>query len=133
VTGSVVSVGNGNLVVAVDGGAQTTIPTTDRTRVRGPGNGLTGLQPGQRVVVRVGGDRSAVTVVVPAARAVGTITALDGTRATVVRPDGLTEVVDVAAANPLPKVGDLIAARGVATDNGATLKADTVRVLPKAG
>ncbi|MBA2324781.1 MAG: hypothetical protein H0V92_12485, partial [Pseudonocardiales bacterium] len=53
--GAMVSVGNGNLVVAPDGGAaQVTVPTTDRTRMLGAGNGLAGLQPGQRVVVRVG-------------------------------------------------------------------------------
>ena len=99
-----------NLVVAPDGGAApVTVPTDDRTRVRGLGNGLTGLQPGQRVIVRIGGDRKAVAVLSPPARAVGTVTGLNGDRAVLVRPDGLTEPVDLAAANPKPVDGDLVA------------------------
>ncbi len=132
ITGSVVSVAPDNLVVAADGAGQVTIPTNDRTRVRGAGNGLTGLQPGQRVVVRVGGDGSAVAVLVPVARAAGTITALDGDRATLVRPNGLTEVIDIVAVNPKPTVGDLVAVSGAPAENGGVLKADQLRVLPKA-
>ncbi len=131
--GAVVSVGNGNLVVAPDGGvAQVTVPTTDRTRMLGAGNGLAGLQPGQRVVVRVGEDRSAMAVFTPAARAIGTITALAGDRATLVRPDGLTEAVDLAGVNPKPANGDLVMVSGTPADNGATLKVTTLRPLPKA-
>ncbi|MGQ0482570.1 MAG: hypothetical protein ACT4O0_16285 [Pseudonocardia sp.] len=132
ITGSVVSVAPDNLVIAADGAGQITIPTDDRTRVRGAGNGLTGLQPGQRVVVRVGGDRSAVAVLVPVARAAGTITVLDGDRATLVRPGGLTEVVDIAAINPKPAAGDVVTVSGTPAENGGVLKADQLRVLPKA-
>lgn len=132
-TGSVVSVAPDNLVVAPDGGApQVTVPTNNRTRVRGVGNGLTGLQPGQRVVVRIGGDKSAVAVFSPEARAIGTITALNGDRAVLVRPDGLTENVDLASVNPKPANGDLVAVTGAAAENGATLKVNNLRVLPKA-
>lgn len=132
-TGSVVSVAPDNLVVAPDGGAApVTVPTNDRTRARGLGNGLTGLQPGQRVIVRIGGDKAAVAVFSPQARAVGTITALNGDRAVLVRPDGLTENVDLAAANPKPVNGDLVAATGTSAENGATLKVTELRVLPKA-
>jgi hypothetical protein len=132
-TGAVVSVAPDSLVVAPDGGApQVTVPTNDRTRVRGAGNGLTGLQPGQRVVVLVGGDKSAAAVFSPPARAVGTVTALNGDRAVLVRPDGLTVGVDLAAANPKPANGDVVAVSGTAADNGATIKVTTLRVLPKA-
>jgi hypothetical protein len=132
-SGAVVSVAPGNLVVAQDGAGQVTVPTTDRTRVMGAGNGLTGLQPGQRVVVRIGGDKSAVVVFSPKAQAVGTITAVAGDRATLVRPDGLTEPVDLSAVNPKPANGDVVAVSGTAAENGATLKVDTLRAMPKAG
>jgi len=132
-TGSVVSVAPGNLVVAQDGAGQVTVPTTDRTRMMGVGNGLTGLQPGQRVVVRIGGDKSAVAVFSPKAQAVGTITAVAGDRATLVRPDGLTEPVDLSAVNPKPANGDVVAVSGTATENGATLKVEALRPMPKAG
>lgn len=132
-SGSVVSVAPGNLVLAADGAGQVTVPTNDRTRFMGAGNGLTGLQPGQRVVVRIGGDKSAVAVFSPKARAIGTITAIAGDRATLVRPDGLTEPVDLAAVNPKPVNGDVVAVSGTAADNGATLKVDTLRPMPRAG
>jgi len=131
--GSVVSVAPGSVVVAQDGAGQVTVPTTDRTRMMGAGNGLTGLQPGQRVVVRLGADKSAVAVFSPKARAVGTITAIAGDRATLVRLDGLTEPVDLSAVNPKPANGDVVAVSGTAAENGAALKVDTLRVMPKAG
>jgi hypothetical protein len=128
--GSVVSVAPGSVVVAQDGAGQVTVPTTDRTRMMGAGNGLTGLQPGQRVVVRLGADKSAVAVFSPKARAVGTITAIAGDRATLVRLDGLTEPVDLSAVNPKPANGDVVAVSGTAAENGAALKVDTLRVMP---
>ena len=131
--GSVVSVAPGNLVVAQDGAGQVTVPTNDNTRVMGAGNGLTGLQPGQRVVVRLGADKFAVAVFSPKAQAVGTITAIAGDRAILVRPDGLTEPVDLAAVNPKPANGDVVAVSGTAADNGATLHVETLRPMPKAG
>lgn len=130
--GSVVSTGNGTLVVAVDGGNQVTVPTNDRTRVFGAVSAVSGLQPGQRVLVRTGADKTAVAVFVPTARATGTITALDGDKATLTGLDGLTEPLDVSALNPKPKVGDMVAVQGTPADNGATLKAQTLRTLPKA-
>lgn len=132
-TGSVVSVAPGSLVLAQDGAGQVSVPTTDRTRVMGAGNGLTGLQPGQRVVVRLGADKSAVAVFSPKAQAVGTVTAIAGDRATLVRPDGLTEPVDLSAVNPKPANGDVVAVSGTAAENGATLKVETLRPMPKAG
>jgi hypothetical protein len=131
--GTVASVDGANLVVTPDGGAPAvTVPTTDRTRVRGAGNGLAGLQPGQRVLVRLAADKTAAAVMVPQARAMGTVTGLNGDRATLVRPDGLADAVDLAAVNPKPANGDVVFVTGTATDNGATIKVVNLRVLPKA-
>ena len=85
------------------------------------------------MLVRVGTDKRAVGVLVVRPHVAGTVTALDGDRATVTRPDGLTQIVDVSALTDKPKVGDLIAAVGSATDNGAVIKADKIKQLPKAG
>ena len=133
--GTVVSTGNGSLVLTPDGGAQRTIRTDDRTRVRGSGNAALGdVAPGERVVVRVTGTgdaATAVAVVTPRARVTGTVTALTGDSATVTGVDGLTVTVDVAGLGQKPAVGDLVVLTGTAA-NGTTLKADQVRVLPKA-
>jgi hypothetical protein len=83
------------------------------------------------VIVRVGADNKAIGVLGLRPHVAGTVTALDGNRATVVRGSGLVQIVDVSAVAQKPAVGDLIAAVGTLADNGATLKADTVRVLPK--
>ena len=137
IAGTVVSVSDGTLVVAPDGGgAQRTLHTDANTRFGGPGAGqqvLTGLKPGQRVVVEVqgtGATATATAVRAPIARVVGTVTALTGTTATVTATDGLVVQVDVSKANPVPVVGDGIAAAGPVT--GTTITADQVRVLPKA-
>ena len=91
-------------------------------------------RPGERVVVRVTGTgdaATAVAVVTPRARVTGTVTALTGDSATVTGVNGLTVTVDVAGLGQKPAVGDLVVLTGTAA-NGTTLKADQVRVLPKA-
>lgn len=134
--GSVVSTAEGSLVVAPDGGgADRTLRTNDDTRVRGGGNAALGdLTAGERVVVRVDGTgdaATAVAVLAPQARVVGTVTTLTGTNATVVAVDGRTVGVDVAALGRQPVVGDVVVLTGTFTD-GSTLVADGVRILPRA-
>ena len=133
--GSVVSVTQGSLVVTPDGAPQRTLRTDGDTRVRGSGNtGLGDLQAGERVVVRIDGTGEAaraVAVLVPPARVTGTVTAVAGDRITVVQLDGLAAAVDVTALTQKPVVGDLVVLSGTALD-GATLRADGVRFLPKA-
>ena len=130
--GSVAGVANGTLTVTRDGGGEKAVTTDDRTRVRGAGNSAVGdLTAGERVVVRVGTDNKAIGVLGLRPHVAGTVTALDGDRATVVRGSGLSQVVDVSAVAQKPAVGDLIAAVGTLADDGTTLKAETVRVLPK--
>ncbi len=135
VTGTVVSAGNGTLVVAVDGGAQRTLRTDGDTRVLGAGNNALGdLQTGERVVVRVQGTgdaATAVTVWAPQARVTGTVTALTGDRATVVSVEGFTVTADVSALSQKPAVGDVVVLTGVAAD-GSTIRAEGIRVLPRA-
>lgn len=133
--GSVVSVGNGTLVVAVDGGPQRTLRTDADTRVRGAGNSALGdLQAGERVVVQVTGTGDAATaraVWTPQAHVTGTVTALAGDRATVTSVDGLAVTVDVSALSQKPAVGDVVVLTGVAAD-ADTIRADGIRVLPRA-
>lgn len=130
--GTVASVDGANVVVNVDGGAPVTVATGDRTRVKGEQRHAVGdLKAGDRVVVRGQVGRPAARILVSTARARGTVTALEGDRATVTRPNGLTQVVDVAGVSTKPKVGDRVAVRGAVADNGATLRAQSVRVLPK--
>ncbi|MFC4949403.1 hypothetical protein [Pseudonocardia sp. GCM10023141] len=133
--GSVVSVSDGTLVVAVDGGGQRTLKVDDRTRVRGDGAAaLTGLKPGERVVVRVTGTgdaATAVSVMSPQARITGTVTALTGDSATVMGIDGRPATVNIAALTSKPAVGDIVIITGTVT-GGSTIKAEQVRVLPKA-
>lgn len=133
--GTVVSTADGSIVLTPDGGAQRTIRTDDRTRVRGSGNAAPGdLQAGERVVVRVSGtgdSATAVSITAPQARVTGTVTALAGNTATVTAIDGLVVTVDVTALSQRPAVGDLVVLSGVAA-NGTTITADGVRILPKA-
>lgn len=135
VIGSVVSTAEGTLVVTPDGGTPRTLRTNDDTRVRGAGNAALGdLTAGERVVVRVDGTGDAATalsILTPQARVVGTVTALTGTSATVVAADGRTVTADVAALGQQPVVGDVVVLTGTITD-GATLTADGVRILPRA-
>jgi hypothetical protein len=132
--GKLVSTGTGTLVVAQDNGATLTVHTNEGTKVLGAGKkGLAGLTAGDRVVVRVSGTgdaAAAVTVRSPKAHVTGTVTALAGDAATVLRADGLAESVNVAAVNPKPAVGALVVLSGTA--DGSTLTADRMRPLPKA-
>jgi len=127
VVGTVAGSGADELTVAQDGGSQTAIPTDADTRVRGAGNNELGdLDPGERVVVRVGPDGTAVAVGVVQAHVVGTVTALDGDRATVMRPDGLAVPVDLAGVQARPAVGTVVAVRGSVEDDGGVLRAGEV-------
>lgn len=137
--GTVVSVGDGTLVVTPDGapgGAaapQRTLRTDGDTRVAGQGvRTLTDLTAGQRVLLRVDGTGDTATVVsalVPQARVTGTVTAISGDQATVVSVQGLTVPVDVTAIGQKPVVGDLVEITGGAS--GTALRADELRVLPR--
>lgn len=131
--GTVVSVGDGTLVLTPDGAPQRTLRTDDRTRVRGRDDADLGdLRPGERVVVRVDGTGDAaraVAVLVPQAGVAGTVTALDGDTATVVGIDGLTVTADVAGLAQRPAIGDVVVLTGTAS--GTTLTADGVRILPR--
>jgi hypothetical protein len=131
--GAVSSVNGPSLVVAQDGAAPVTVTTTDRTRVVGDQlHAVTDLRPGQRIVVRLGPDRSATGVLAMPATARGTITTLNGTKASLTQIDGLTLSVDTSGLATQPKAGDLIAVWGTAADNGTMLKANSLRELPKA-
>ncbi len=132
--GRLVSTGTGTLVVAQDNGPTRTVRTDDNTKVPRAGRkGLAALTPGDRVVVRVSGTGDAATAVVvrsPKAHVTGTVTALSGDTATLLRADGLSETVNVAALNPKPAVGDLVVVSGKA--DGTTVVAERSRALPKA-
>ncbi len=130
--GTVASAADGTLTVTRDVGGELTVTTTENTRVRGGGNASLGdLTAGERVVVRVGTDKQAIGVLVLRPHVAGTVTALDGDRATVTRASGLTQVVDVSALADKPQVGDLIAVVGSSADGGATLKAEKIKQLPE--
>lgn len=133
--GSVSSVGSdGTLVVRKDNGAEVKVPTNDDTWVRGAQNKkLADLQAGERVIVKVGSDGVAVGVLAVKAHAVGTVTKLDGDRATVVSPGGLSMVLDLSGVSQRPAVGTIVVAVGTATDNGATLKVEQIKELPTLG
>lgn len=127
VVGTVAGSGANDLTVAQDGGSQTVIPTDADTRVRGAGNHELGdLSAGERVVVRVGSGGTAVAVGVVQGHVVGTVTALDGDRATVLRPDGLAVPVDLSGVPERPAVGTVVAVRGSAQDGGSVLRAEEV-------
>jgi hypothetical protein len=132
--GTVVSTANNTIVVTPDGGAQRTIKTDDRTRVRGSGNNRLGdLQAGERVVIRVDGSgdaATAVSVLSPMARVAGTVTAISGDTATITAVDGLTATANIAGLSQKPAVGDVVIIRGTADNN--TIKADGIQILPKA-
>jgi hypothetical protein len=132
--GTVVSTANNTIVVTPDGGAQRTIKTDDRTRVRGTGiDRLGDLKAGERVVIRVDGTGDAATAVAilsPMARVAGTVTAINGDTATITAVDGLTATANIAGLSQKPAVGDVVILRGTADNN--TIKADGIRILPKA-
>jgi len=134
VAGTVASVGADNLVVRKDNGAEVTVPTDADTKVRGNGNQkLSDLRAGERVIVKAGADGKADGVLVVRAHAVGTVTKLEGDRATVVGPGGLTKELDLSGVSQRPAVGTMIVAVGTAADNGATLKVEQLRELPTLG
>ena len=132
--GTVVSASGGSLVLTPDGAPQRTLRTDGDTRVVGGDNrALTDLTAGERVVLRVDGagtDATVVTAFAPQARVAGTVTAINGNQATVVSVQGLTVTVDITAIGQKPAVGDLVAFTGGAS--GSILRADELRVLPKA-
>jgi len=131
VAGAVSSTADGKLVVRKDDGAEVTVPTNGDTKVRGAENkALSDLQAGERVVVKVGSDGVADGVLAVKAHAAGTVTKLDGDRATVVRLGGLTTVLDLSGVSERPAVGTVVVAIGTATDDGATLKVEQIRELP---
>jgi hypothetical protein len=134
VAGAVVAVDAGNLVVRKDNGAEVTVPTDDDTKVRGKGNReLSDLEPGERVIVKAGPDGQADAVLAVRAHAAGTITRLEGDRATVVGPGGLSKELDLSGVPERPAVGTVIVAVGTAADGGATLKVEQLRELPTLG
>ncbi|MCP2259630.1 hypothetical protein LX15_003335 [Streptoalloteichus tenebrarius] len=132
--GTVQEAKDDRLVVNRDGGGQVTVTTNGGTKVRGSGvDSLAALRQGQRVVVRVDRENRALSVRVPAAHAVGTVTAINGGRGTLLRGDGLTLALDLSGVRDAPKVGDLVAVRGTPTEGGGTLKVTEVRMLPRTG
>jgi|GEM_PF-7020473 len=134
VAGAVGSVADGTLVVRKDNGAEVTVPTDGDTKVRGAKNrALSDLQAGERVIVKVGSDGVADGVLAVRAHAAGTVTTLDGDRATVVRAGGLSVVLDLSGVTERPAVGTIVVAVGTATDGGATLKVEQIRELPTLG
>ena len=134
VAGAVSSVGDGNLVVRKDDGAEVTVPTDGDTKVRGHDNrALTDLQAGERVIVKAGADGKADGVLVVRAHAAGTVTKLEGDRATLVTPGGLTKELDLSGVSQRPSVGTVVVAVGTAADDGATLKVEQLRELPTLG
>ena len=134
VAGAVSSVGDGNLVVRKDDGTEVTVPTDGDTKVRGHDNrALTDLQAGERVIVKAGADGKADGVLVVRAHAAGTVTRLEGDRATLVTPGGLTKELDLSGVSQRPAVGTVVVAVGTAADDGATLKVEQLRELPTLG
>jgi hypothetical protein len=132
-TGAVGSVSDGRLVVRKDGGAEVTVPTDGDTKVRGNRNrSVADLSPGERVIVKAGADGTADVVLAVRAHAGGTVTSLDGDRATVVRPGGQTVTLDLSGVPERPAVGTVILARGTTADDG-TVKVEQLRELPTLG
>ncbi|MGO1055369.1 DUF5666 domain-containing protein [Crossiella sp. CA198] len=129
--GAVKSVAPGKLTVTRDSGGEVTVDTDARTRVRGNGqDALTGLRAGDRVAVRVSKENKALRVTAPKAHITGTVTRLDGDRATILGQSGLAVPVDLAGIQDKPKVGDLVSVRGAAADGGALLKAERLVQVP---
>jgi len=111
-----------------------TVPTDGDTKVRGNGiHQLSDLKAGERVLVKAGSDGKADGVLAVRAHAVGTVTRLDGDRATVVTPGGLNKELDLSGVSERPAVGTMVVAVGTAADGGATLKVEQLRELPTLG
>jgi len=80
------------------------------------------------VVIRVAGAgdaATAVSILTPQARVIGTVTALSGDLATITSIDGRTVTANLSALTEQPAVGDLIALTGTAT-NPTTITATTL-------
>jgi hypothetical protein len=134
VTGSVVSTSDGKLVVKKDNGPEVTIPTNDDTKIAGQKDRtLADLGAGERVIVKVGADGVAKGILAVKAHAAGTITSVDGDRATVVRPGGLSTTLDLSGVSERPAVGAVVVAVGTPADGGATLKVEQIKELPTLG
>jgi hypothetical protein len=134
VAGSVSSFVDNKLVVRKDNGVDVTVPTNADTKVRGTeGKALTDLKAGQRVIVKVGSDGVADGVLVVRAHAAGTVIKLDGDRATVIRPNGLSVVLDLSGVSQRPAVGTVVVAVGTAADDNSTIKVTNIRELPTLG
>ena len=127
VVGVVKSVENGKLVVTKDGGGDATLTTDSSTKFRG--GELSGLKQGQRVTVRVK-DGKALGVAVASAHAAGTMTGVDGDKATLIERSGLQVPLDLSGVSEKPKNGDLVVVTGTVSD-GKTIKVEKVRQLPK--
>lgn len=134
VAGTVRSVSGDSITIAVDGGGERTLRTTERSRVIGDvDTALSDLQQGERVVVTVNGSGSgatARTIWSPRARVTGTVTALDGGRATVTGFDGVPVTVDISRLSEPPTTGDVVMITGTSADGG--IRADWIRILPAA-
>ena len=78
-------------------------------------------------------DVGADGVLAVRAHAGGTVTKLEGDRATVVGPGGMTKELDLSGVTERPAVGTVVVAVGTATDGGATLKVEQIRELPTIG
>lgn len=126
VVGTVKAVRDGALDVAKDAGGEVTVTTGPSTKTRGVD--LAGLRPGQRVIVRAQ-DGKALMVGVPRARARGTVTALDGDRATLIEFAGSTRTLELSGVADKPRVGDLVAVRGTAS--GDVLVVERLRRLSR--
>lgn len=129
--GTVKSVADNKLTVTRDGGGEVTVDTDAQTKVRGSGtDALADLRTGNRVLVRVSKDNKALRIKVPKASVTGTVTRLDGDRATIIGRDGLARAVDLSGISDKPKAGDVVTVVGDAVESGAVLKADRLRQVP---
>ncbi|MFB9908727.1 hypothetical protein [Allokutzneria oryzae] len=129
VSGTLAAVGQGTLKITKDGGGEVSLTTDDATKARGMRT-LGDFKAGQRVTVRAK-DGKALAVVLTKAHAKGTVTALNGQRATLVTTGGLTQALDLTAIAEKPKVGDVVNAVGEAIESGSVLRVERLRQLPK--
>jgi hypothetical protein len=134
VAGSVSSFADGKLVVRKDDGVDVTVPTDGDTKVRGnKTRALADLEAGQRVIVKIGADGVADGVLVARGHAAGTVIKLDGDRATVIRPNGLSVVLDLSGVQARPAVGTVVVAVGEVADDNSTIKVTNIKELPTLG
>jgi hypothetical protein len=128
--GTISSVGNGKLTVTRDSGGDATVNADQSTRVGGKGTRAVGeLKTGQRVAAKIA-DGRAVGILVIQSHWTGTVTTVNGDAATVVRPDGQAQDLDLAAVANKPKVGDVVIVVGTPADGGTKLKVSALRQVP---